>query len=158
MKFIVLLVILGALALIKCEDSVVVLTDANFLKYLEESKVPVFLKLYAPWCGHCQKMAPEYIQAAMTAKAKNANYVFAEIDCTIHTKARSHFNVISYPTLFIWNEGKYEKFEGERTALGITAYMNKKFGKSMKELKTAEEIEKIKNLNIFAVISLVLIK
>merc|ERR1740116_465892 len=41
----------------------------------------VFIKFFAPWCGHCQKLAPAW-QALMDAYADDAHRVVAEVDCT----------------------------------------------------------------------------
>lgn len=44
--------------------NVVVLTPANFNSVVKESGKVVFVKFYAPWCGHCKHLAPTYIELA----------------------------------------------------------------------------------------------
>ena len=37
-------------------DGLSTLTDEDFLPTIEETTA--FIKFYAPWCGHCKKLAP----------------------------------------------------------------------------------------------------
>lgn len=45
------------------QTTVVVLDDSNYTSFVEEHPY-VFIKFFAPWCGHCKSMAPDYEKLA----------------------------------------------------------------------------------------------
>ena len=54
---------------------------AGSVKDVLAKEATTFVKFFAPWCGHCKRMAEEYIKLA--AKYKDAKGVqIAEMDCT----------------------------------------------------------------------------
>jgi protein disulfide-isomerase A6 len=50
------------------KSDVVKLTSSNFQKEVVESSDLYMVEFYAPWCGHCKKLAPEYEKAAKALK------------------------------------------------------------------------------------------
>ena len=46
----------------------------NFDDVVMNSDADVFIKMYAPWCGHCKQLAPQYQKAAQALKVRNDDY------------------------------------------------------------------------------------
>lgn len=65
----VLATLLGAsVAMYPSSGDVVELTSANFDRLVMQSDNIWIVEFYAPWCGHCQSLAPEYQKAATKLK------------------------------------------------------------------------------------------
>ena len=69
-----------ALAEIKKEEGVLVLTNDNFQEAVDGNEF-ILVEFYAPWCGHCQKLAPAWAELAK-AFEDNAKVKIAKLDCT----------------------------------------------------------------------------
>ena len=125
---------------------VLLLTDSDFTSTIADKDL-VLVKFYAPWCGHCKKIAPEFEKAATVLKENDPPVVLAEVDCTAEGKEVCSQNGVSgYPTLKAFKRGdKAFDYEGPRDADGIVRYMRGKAGPSSKELKTVQEAEKFLN-------------
>lgn len=84
----------------------------------------VLLEFYAPWCGHCKKLAPILDEVA-TSFQDDASVIVAKMDATAND-VPSEFEVQGYPTLYFSSaSGKLMKYEGGRTAEDITNYIKK---------------------------------
>ena len=57
-----------SLALYQAGDNVVDLTPSNFNKLVMGGDEVWIVEFYAPWCGHCQSLVPEYKKAAKALK------------------------------------------------------------------------------------------
>jgi protein disulfide isomerase family A protein 3 len=122
---------------------VLVLTDSDFKSTLADHDLAL-IKFYAPWCGHCKKIAPEFEKASSILKANDPPVLLAEVDCTAEGKDTcSEHGVSGYPTLKAYKRGeKAFDYEGPRDADGIVKYMRSKAGPSSKELKSVEDAAK----------------
>ncbi|KAK1804394.1 hypothetical protein P4O66_020422 [Electrophorus voltai] len=114
-------------------------TDDDFDSKIGDHEL-ILVEFFAPWCGHCKKLAPEYEIAATRLKGTVA---LAKVDCTANTNVCSKYGVSGYPTLKIFRDGEDSgSYDGPRTADGIVSHLKKQAGPASVELKTAEEFEK----------------
>ena len=60
----------------------VVLTDASFESTVFGSRDIWFVEFYAPWCGHCKSLEPEWNAAATALKG---SVKFGKVDATVET-------------------------------------------------------------------------
>lgn len=83
MKYLTLLILLNTLSLeeVTQDENVYVLTDENFKDFVNSKKY-VLVKFYAPWCGHCKKMAPDYSKLAKRIHGESEEVYVAKVDAT----------------------------------------------------------------------------
>jgi len=141
-----MLPVIGALCAIlsvACAGDVLTLTDSNFDSQLVNADLAL-VKFYAPWCGHCKKIAPEFEKAATVLKDNDPPVTLAEVDCTAEGKEVCNKQGVSgYPTLKAFKRGeKAFDYEGPRDADGIVKYMKSKAGPSSKHLLLVADAEK----------------
>ncbi|ORX82201.1 thioredoxin-like protein [Basidiobolus meristosporus CBS 931.73] len=69
---------LQASALYSSRDDVVAITEKNFRKEVLETEQVVLMEFFAPWCGYCQKLVPDYKKVAQNLKGL---VKVAAVDC-----------------------------------------------------------------------------
>ena len=87
------------------------LTDSNWDMNLA---TPHFIMFYAPWCGHCKKLQPEWDSAAKTLKESAPEVRLAKVDATENRDTGSKFDVQGFPTIKWGSPDNLEKYEGGR--------------------------------------------
>ena len=105
------------------ESDVVHLTSDTFDTFVAENP-SVLVMFYAPWCGHCKAMKPDYMQAAKMMKDAGVHGVLAAVDATKETELGKKYDVKGFPTIKYFGEGemKYEYGYG-RTTTDIVDFM-----------------------------------
>lgn len=86
---------------------VIQLVGKNFNKIVDGSR-DMFIKFYAPWCGHCKAMAEPWKEFAADMEEEFANLGIAEIDATAN-EAPEIFEYRGFPTLFWVPKGSTTK-------------------------------------------------
>lgn len=124
------------------EEDVLDLVDSDFSSTLQSHDTTLVM-FYAPWCGHCKRLKPEYAQAAGILSRDDPPITLAKVDCTEGGKGTCEkYSVSGYPTLKIFRNGEMsQEYNGPRESGGIVKYMRAQVGPSSKDLKTVEEYE-----------------
>ncbi|AET37294.1 uncharacterized protein Ecym_1036 [Eremothecium cymbalariae DBVPG len=129
------------------EDSKVVkLGLEDFRSFLKEHSL-VLAEFYAPWCGHCKRLGPEFVEAA--AELVESEIYLAQIDCEKEKELCQEQSIGSYPTLKIFRNGEPElgtQYMGDRKASSIVSYMLKQNEPSVRVVQgndAAEQFAKI---------------
>ncbi|CAN6653937.1 protein disulfide-isomerase [Trichomonascus vanleenenianus] len=149
MKYSKILYTLASLLVAAKASDVVQLTTEEFDDFVSENSV-VMAEFYAPWCGHCQALAPEYEQAATILKEKNL--MIAKIDCTEEEKLCADQKIQGYPTLKVFHGlDKVGQYQGPRKADAIVSYMIRQSMPAVSPV-TAENIDEFKGTDNFVAI------
>lgn len=118
------------------DDSEVIVLNRDTIDDFIESHPLVLVEFYAPWCGHCQELAPDFREAAkelskpsnkfgeLKTPVKLAKMDNADVYNQPYQAGAEHkFNFTSYPSLFVVKNGEKEKYNCDRSADGITFTM-----------------------------------
>ncbi|XP_061371925.1 probable protein disulfide-isomerase A6 isoform X2 [Gastrolobium bilobum] len=127
----------GAMALVflssvSADDVVVVLTEDSFENEVGKDR-GALVEFYAPWCGHCKRLAPEF-ETLGTSFRKTKSILIGKVDCDAHKSLCSKYGVSGYPTILWFPKGSLEpkKYEGARTAEALVAFVNIEGGTNVK--------------------------
>jgi len=112
-------------------EHVKVLTTDTFDKTIKSEGENWFIKFYAPWCGHCKKIAPIINELATDETVQKAHAHFGVVDCTEENSKVlcERFGVQGYPTMkFFTDNGKYYRDYGlSRNFDTISKYVTKDY-------------------------------
>lgn len=124
----------------KNDEPVKVIVGKNFEEIVLDPKKHVLLEVYAPWCGHCQKLAPIYEELAKKLQSRD-DIVIAKMDGT--TNEVDGVDVEGFPTLkwFGKDDKKAVDFDEARTLKGFLRFIEQKLSIDLgsKEIEDSKE-------------------
>ena len=102
------------------DGSPITLDDRNFDTVVAKTELPVVVDFWAPWCGPCRTMAPQFDQAARTLKGRA---VMAKVNSDDSPTVSQRFAIRSIPTLVRLNAGReVQRRTGATQAAQIVAF------------------------------------
>jgi protein disulfide-isomerase A1 len=134
------------------DQNVLVLTDDNFDAVIAQH-THILVEFYAPWCGHCKTLAPEYAAAAIKLYEEGSPLKLAKVDATIHTKLAQRFQIEGFPTLRFFVSGKPSEYTGGRTRDEILKWVMRKSGPPAESIRSRDRAELLKEqseVSVFA--------
>lgn len=122
-------------------EDVLTLTASNFAQTIQARPL-VLVEFYAPWCGHCKRLAPEFEKAATALKGR---VPLAKVDATVETQLAEDYKVEGYPTLYLFRNGQPEDFSGGRRSDEIVKWVEENSGPAMQTIVSETALDTLLN-------------
>jgi protein disulfide-isomerase len=87
------------------------LTAESFQRLVTMTHDPWFIKFYAPWCPHCQHLAPNW---QGMARKMEGQVNIGEVNCDIEKRLCRDVKVKGYPTILFFRGGERIEYDGLR--------------------------------------------
>jgi len=123
-------------------EAVITLTTENFDEVVNNADV-ILVEFYAPWCGHCKRLAPEYEAAAKDLKEHEPPIPLAKVDATEEPELATRYGVSGYPTMKLFRRGRAYEYEGGRDHNKIVNYMMQQASPPSVEVKSVKAMRNI---------------
>ncbi|ORZ22004.1 thioredoxin-like protein [Absidia repens] len=131
------------------DSDVLSLTDKTFNNEVLDKDI-MLVEFFAPWCGHCKALAPEYELAATELKGK---IPLAKVDCTENEAICQEHGVQGYPTLKVFRNGEASEYRGARKQAGIVSYMKKQSLPAVSDVTEASALASFKDSDRVVVVA-----
>lgn len=114
------------------ESKVLDLTKTKDFDKAVGKGTPAFVDFYAPWCGHCKKLAPVFEELASAFESKKDSIIIAKVDADANRDLGQRFGVKGFPTLMYFkaNSLEPEMYSGPRDLGGMQKYIQEMSGQT----------------------------
>ncbi|MCX7889477.1 MAG: thioredoxin TrxC [Rhodobacteraceae bacterium] len=97
------------------------LDSATHDKARGRDSLPLVVDYWAPWCGPCRMMAPEFARAAASLRGKAR---FARVNTEEHPDLAGRLDIRGIPLLILWQNGReVARLSGARPAADIVSFV-----------------------------------
>ncbi|KAL4218401.1 Thioredoxin domain-containing protein 5 [Mactra antiquata] len=129
--------------IVKCDDH-----GENTVSYDAETfkdavtKERLFVMFFAPWCGHCKRLAPTWDDLAKEFNIDGREVTIGKVDCTQQSALCADHGVRGYPTVKFFNKNKEgDKYAGARSLDSFKAYIQEQLSPGDDNTNEGEEKE-----------------
>ena len=132
------------------DEHVPYLTSSNFNSFLNDHPI-VFVKFYAPWCGHCKKMTPEYQRLVLRTSSQKNGIPVVKVDATKEQDLATKYGIKGYPMLKLFKNGEIIDYKGPRVETYMYNFIMRESGDLVKQINSREELQEFQK-NTLAVL------
>eukprot|EP01126_Amoeba_proteus_P012640 TRINITY_DN1520_c0_g1_i2.p1 TRINITY_DN1520_c0_g1~~TRINITY_DN1520_c0_g1_i2.p1 ORF type:complete len:189 (+),score=30.84 TRINITY_DN1520_c0_g1_i2:69-635(+) len=104
------------------------LSSSNFDELVLNGGKNAFVKFFAPWCGHCKRMAPDWDK--LGGIFAGSSVVIGDVDCTVEEQLCQKHGVSGYPTVKYFVDGKANDYEGPRDLTSLKSFTEENLAKA----------------------------
>ncbi|OLL25736.1 Protein disulfide-isomerase, partial [Neolecta irregularis DAH-3] len=108
----------------KTQDGpVTVVVAKNYDNIVLDDSKDVLIEFFAPWCGHCKKLAPEYEKLAQFYESYSDKVVIAKCDATLNDIPDK---IVGFPTIKLYPANQKKEpveYTGDRSLAGLAAFI-----------------------------------
>ncbi|MBN8630932.1 MAG: thioredoxin TrxC [Rhodobacterales bacterium] len=117
----------GVCGAVLVDGKVADLDPAAHDKVTRNDGLPVLVDYWAPWCGPCRMMAPEFASAAATLAPKAR---LMKLNTEDHPQVSSRLGIRGIPLLILYRNGReVARLAGARPAADIVAFVREHAGR-----------------------------
>ncbi|KAG6374901.1 thioredoxin-like protein [Boletus reticuloceps] len=120
--------------------TVVSLNVQTFDHFLAQG--PAFIKFFAPWCGHCKKLAPAWTQLA---RRMQYELNVAEVDCEQQKALCASQGVTGFPMMFFYAHGTKTEYTGGRSYDQLISFADKASNPTMQTIDATQLEQVVRN-------------
>ncbi|PXF43570.1 Protein disulfide-isomerase [Gracilariopsis chorda] len=122
------------------KDGDVFVADKDNFHSLIAGEGLIFVKFFAPWCGHCKKMIWDFREAATELKGKAT---LVELDATVERDLAKKYEIRGFPVLKLFSKGEViSDYKGDRIKEDFIKYIDRALLPYAVECADADELAK----------------
>ena len=112
-----------ALFSVAVSGAVVELNNNNFDEVVNDASKDVLVKFFAPWCGHCTRMAPAWKE--LGDSDNGADVVIASLDADANRDAGTKAGVQGFPTIKLYKKADKsgQEYQGGRDVASFKSFL-----------------------------------